>query len=174
VVLLATFLLTVFRDLTEGIIVGFALGAVLFIHRMAEATGIEAEAPLVAEDQADGATRDRIRYDPVLATNPDVVDYRITGALFFGAASTVGSVLDRIADQRRAFVVDLSAVPFLDSTAANTLAGAARKAARRDVRFFVTGASAGVRRTLLAHGLTAPAVQYRSHVADAVAEATAS
>ena len=174
VVLLATFLLTVFRDLTEGIIVGFALGAVLFIHRMAEATGIEAEAPLVAEDQADGATRDRIRYDPDLATNPDVVVYRITGALFFGAASTVGSVLDRIADQRRAFVVDLSAVPFLDSTAANTLAGAARKAARRDVRFFVTGASAGVRRTLLAHGLTAPAVQYRSHVADAVAEATAS
>ena len=34
-VLLATFLLTVFRDLTEGILVGFALGAVLFIHRMA-------------------------------------------------------------------------------------------------------------------------------------------
>jgi len=30
-VLLATFLLTIFRDLTEGILVGFALGAVLFI-----------------------------------------------------------------------------------------------------------------------------------------------
>ena len=40
VVLLATFLLTVFRDLTEGIIVGFALGAVLFINRMATATEI--------------------------------------------------------------------------------------------------------------------------------------
>lgn len=99
--------------------------------------------------------------------------YRITGALFFGAASTVGSVLDRIADQRRAFVVDLSAVPFLDSTAANTLAGAARKAAHRDVRFFITGASAGVRRTLIAHGVTAPGVEYRPTIADAVAEATA-
>ena len=44
-VLLATFLLTIFRDLTEGILVGFALGAVLFIHRMAEMTGVEAAAP---------------------------------------------------------------------------------------------------------------------------------
>ena len=34
VVLLATFLLTTFRDLTEGIVVGFAIGSVLFIHRM--------------------------------------------------------------------------------------------------------------------------------------------
>ncbi len=31
------FLLTIFCDLTEGILVGFALGAVLFIHRMAAA-----------------------------------------------------------------------------------------------------------------------------------------
>ncbi len=39
-----------FRDLTEGILVGFALGAVLFINRMAEITGIEADGPLVAAD----------------------------------------------------------------------------------------------------------------------------
>ena len=34
VVMLVTFLLVVFRDLTEGIIVGFALGGLVFIHRM--------------------------------------------------------------------------------------------------------------------------------------------
>ena len=49
----------------------------------------------------------------------DVLVYRITGAFFFGAASTIGGVLDGIADQRKAFVVDFAAVPFLDSTAAN-------------------------------------------------------
>jgi MFS superfamily sulfate permease-like transporter len=36
-VLLATFLLTVFRDLTEGIAVGVVLGSLLFMHRMARA-----------------------------------------------------------------------------------------------------------------------------------------
>ncbi|MFT6774389.1 MAG: SulP family sulfate permease, partial [Paracoccaceae bacterium] len=41
-VLLVTFLLTIFRDLTEGIVVGVALGAILFLHRMSEAARIEA------------------------------------------------------------------------------------------------------------------------------------
>src|SRR5476651_17220 len=114
VVLLATFLLTIFRDLTEGILVGFALGAVLFINRMAQMTGIEADAPLVIHDSADG-DGDREPYDSGLAADPDVLVYRITGAFFFGAASTVGTVLDSIADTRKSFVVDFAAVPFLDS-----------------------------------------------------------
>jgi SulP family sulfate permease len=98
-VLLATFLLTIFRDLTEGILVGFALGAVLFINRMAQMTGIEAAAPLAIRDRADGD--DREPYDSGLATDPDVLVYRITGAFFFGAASAVGTVLDSIADRRK-------------------------------------------------------------------------
>ena len=40
VVLMATFLLVVFRDLTEGIVVGFGIGA-LFLHRMAQAVEVE-------------------------------------------------------------------------------------------------------------------------------------
>ncbi len=42
IVLLVTLLLTIFRDLTEGILVGFALGTVLFMHRMSEAIRVEA------------------------------------------------------------------------------------------------------------------------------------
>ena len=125
--LLATFLLTVFRDLTEGIVVGFVIGAVLFIDRMAGAITIEGRAPLVPEDRADEADGDRQPYDPALAADPDIVVYRIAGAFFFGAASTVGAVLDRIADRHKAFILDLSAVPFLDSTAANTIAGLGRE-----------------------------------------------
>src|SRR5579862_292248 len=40
-VLLATFLLTVFRDLTEGILVGFSIGVLLFVHRMAQSIEVE-------------------------------------------------------------------------------------------------------------------------------------
>ena len=78
---------------------------------------------------------------PATASDPDIVVYRISGAFFFGAASTVGAVLDRIADQRKSFILDFSAVPFLDSTAANVIEGAARKARKAGVRFFITGAS---------------------------------
>jgi len=173
VVLMATFLLTIFRDLTEGIVVGFALGAVLFINRMASATGIEEHAPLVAADRADDANGRRAPYDPTLATDSAVVVYRLSGAFFFGTASTVGAVLDRIADQRKAFVIDFSGVPFVDSTAANVIAGTARKATRHNVRLYITGASAAVRRTLLTAGSREPEVRYRPTIDDAVREAHA-
>ncbi len=169
-VLLATFLLTIFRDLTEGILVGFALGAVLFINRMAQMTGIEAETPLVAHDRADDGNGDRVPYDSRLAADPDVLVYRISGAFFFGAASTVGTVLDSIADTRKAFVVDFAAVPFLDSTAANAMSRVATKAKRQGIRLFITGASPTVRRVLLTHGLTPPRAKYRETIARAIAD----
>jgi SulP family sulfate permease len=169
-VLLATFLLTIFRDLTEGILVGFALGAVLFINRMAEMTGIEAEAPLVSDDRADNGDGEREPYDARLAADPDVLVYRITGAFFFGAASTVGTVLDGIADTRKAFVVDFAAVPFLDSTAANAMSRVAAKAKRQGIRLFITGASPTVRRALLTHGVRPPRAKYRETIARAVAD----
>jgi sulfate permease, SulP family len=172
VVLLATCLLTVFRDLTQGIVVGSVLDAALFIYRMANATGIEGKAPLVPPDRADDSGQ-RAPYDPKLATDSAVVVYRLSGAFFFGTASTVGAVLDRIADQRRAFVIDFSAVPFVDSTAANVIAGIGRKAARHGVRLFITGATPAARRALLLAGARRPAVTYRPSIEDAVREAHA-
>lgn len=173
VVLLATFGLTVFRGLTEGIVVGFALGALLFIHRMAQHAGVEVHAPPVPEDQADTAGAARLPYDPSIATDPDVAVYRITGAFFFGAAATVGSVLERIADQHRAFVIDFSAVPFIDSTAANTMGGIARKAARHHVVLLISGATPAVRKSLTTHGVSAPTVLYERTVEAAISAAHA-
>jgi SulP family sulfate permease len=167
-VLLATFLLTVFRDLTEGIVVGFLIGAVLFIDRMAAAITVEGQGSLAVRDRSDDANGDRQPYDPSLAVDPDIVVYRIAGAFFFGAASTVASALDRIADRHKAFILDLAAVPFLDSTAANTIAGLADKAARHRVQLLITGASPRIRHTLLTHGLRAPQVRYMRSVEDAV------
>jgi SulP family sulfate permease len=169
-VLLATFLLTIFRSLTEGILVGFALGAVLFINRMAQMTGIEADTPLATEDRADHGNGDRVPYDVSLAADPDVLVYRISGAFFFGAASTVGTVLDSIADNRKAFVVDFAAVPLLDSTAANAMSRVAAKANRQGIRLYITGASPTVRRALLTHGVRPPRARFRESIARAVAD----
>jgi SulP family sulfate permease len=163
-VLLTTFLLTIFRDLTEAIVVGFALGSVLFIHRMSKTTAVEAQIPFVVEDRADRANGRRTPYDETAASDPDVVVFRISGAFFFGAAASIGTVLERIADTYRAIIIDFSAVPFLDSTAANTIEGLAHKAARGGIRVILTGASPGVRKALLAHGINTPLAAYDSSV----------
>jgi len=161
----ATFLLTIFVGLTEAIVVGFALGSILFIHRMAQTTAIAAHVPFTEEpDRADELAPERHAYDEALAANRDVVVYRITGAFFFGAAAAVGSVLDRISTQHRALIVDLSAVPFLDATAANTLEGLARKAAKRRVRVVLTGANDDVRGELAVHGVTPPLVEHERSI----------
>ncbi|RJG43006.1 SulP family inorganic anion transporter [Mesorhizobium sp. DCY119] len=169
-VLLATFGLVIFRDLTTGIVVGFALGSVLFINRMSKAIAVEAHAPLAVDDVADATNGGRNAYDAASASDPDTVVYRISGAFFFGAAATVGTVLDRIADQRKSFVLDCAAVPFLDSTAANVIEGAVRKANRAGVRFFITGANQQTRRTLMAHGVKPPQVRYKATIARALAQ----
>ncbi|MGH6933029.1 MAG: SulP family inorganic anion transporter, partial [Dongiaceae bacterium] len=170
VVLLATFLLTVFRDLTEGIVVGFGLGALIFLHRMAESVGVESHAPAVTEDRPDSANGDRTPYDVDQATDPSLLVYRISGAFFFGAASTVGAVLERIAQWPRTFILDFAAVPFIDSTAADTIKGVARKAHRQGTRLIIAGASRPVRRTLLTHGVRPPEVRF-ARTLDAALEA---
>ena len=149
-VLSATFLLTVFRDLTEGIVVGFALGAVLFIHRMSKSLEVTGLPALVEEDERDRAHDEG---DGTGAARDDTVIYRISGAFFFGAASAVDSVLERIGDQHKGLILDLSGVPFLDSTAANLLEGVAHKAQRSGTSLIIAGAARPVRRMLLAHGL---------------------
>lgn len=160
-VLLATFLIVIFRDLTEGIVVGFALGSILFIDRMSKSVAVEAD--LAQEDVADRGQA----YDSSEATDASTVVYRISGAFFFGAASTVGAVLDRIADQRQNFILDCSAVPLFDSTAANVIEGAAHKARRAGVHFIISGASPQIRRTLVNQGVKPPLVTYAASVEEA-------
>jgi SulP family sulfate permease len=167
-VLIATFGLTVFRDLTEAIVVGFALGSVLFIHRMSRTTAVTTDVPMVAEDRADHANGGRTPYDEAAATDPGVVIYRISGAFFFGAAASIGSVLDRISDRHRALIVDFTAVPFVDSTAANTIEALASKMKRRRVSMVLTGTSHEVRRELFSHGLKPPLIRYERSIAEAV------
>lgn len=166
VVLLATFLLTVFVGLTEAIIVGFALGTLLFLHRMATSTAVEVGLPDVKEDQPDGIGE--APYDAAVATDRDVAVYRITGAFFFGAAATVGSVLDRIADQHKAFVLDFSAVPFIDSTAANTIEGLVRKTRKAGGIILISGASPTVTATLGAHGVRTDDVPFAPNLESAM------
>jgi sulfate permease, SulP family len=159
-VLMTTFLLVVFRDLTQGIVIGFAMSALLFLHRMAQSVEV-----VGGEDVADTHTA----YDATLATDRDVIVYRITGAFFFGTAASVGAALERIGEHPKAYVIDFTEVPLLDSTAAATLGGFVRTASRHHARVYISGAKPQIRKQLLAHGVGDPQVCYSENLDDAVA-----
>ena len=162
-VLYVTLLLTIFRDLTEAILVGFALGALLFIHRMSQAVEI-------ATGHADRDEDDRAPYAEEGA-RPDVLIYHIRGAVFFGAVSTVGAVLERISDAHKLLVVDFTDVTLVDSSAAHMIEGLAHKAKRRGVAIYLTGTTPELRREFLAHGARPPLVRYAPTVESALESA---
>jgi SulP family sulfate permease len=166
-VLLATFLLTIFVDLTTAIAVGVTLGAFLFLHRMAEAVEIETGASFINDDVADTAESENTA-DRIGALGGDVMVYRISGAFFFGATASVSAVLDRIGASPKTFILDFADVPLVDSTAARTLESFAHKLERAGTKLYFTSASRNVRRTLLAAGLRTPLVRYAAQIEDAV------
>ena len=167
-VLLITLLLTMFRDLTEAIVIGFALGSVLFIHRMSSITAIEAQLPFVSEDEPDDTGGVRVPYDEATAQMEGIVIYRMSGAFFFGAAASIEMVLDRISDTHRVLILDFLQVPFIDSTAAHTIQGLARKTARRGTKLILTGTTREMRRDLFVHGIKPPLVSYNPSIERAI------
>lgn len=166
-VLMATFLLTIFEDLTTAIGVGVTMGAFLFLHRMAEAVEIEGGGSMIAEDVADGTGAQRQAYAPG-GLNGEAVVYRISGAFFFGATAAVSGVLDRIGAHPRVFVLDFTDVPLVDTTAAKALEGFAHKLHHAGTRIYFAGAKPPVRRTLLLAGLRKPLVNYAPSAEEAL------
>ncbi|MCB6178468.1 SulP family inorganic anion transporter [Rhodobacter sp. Har01] len=144
-IILTTFLLVVFRDLTEGIVVGFAIAGLVFIKRMSDATGLrQGEVPV-----EEGG--------PPMS---DVMIYHLNGPFFFGAAAQVGGVLDRIAERPRIFAVDFTDVPMIDSSGAKSFDVLARKLHRKGGQLCIVGAPPQVRAVLLAQGLREPHARY--------------
>lgn len=77
------------------------------------------------------APQDEVKERPLDNVDSTTVVYRLGGA-FFGAAATVGSVLDRIADQYHHFVLDCSGLHCWIA-ATGVIAGTVRKARRAGV-----------------------------------------
>jgi len=154
-VLLVTFLIVVFRDLAEGIVIGFALGGLVFIRHMSEMTMLH-----------EGATHS----PDASAQRRDVVTYHLRGAVFFGSVARLGSVLDRIVSHPRAILLDVSEVGFVDSTGARMIGQLAQKVNRKGERLMVIGAPKAIEAAMRAQGLAEPMLCYCPDTAAALAK----
>ena len=159
-IVLATFGLTVFWDLTVGIATGVALSVALAARHMRDRVDVStaADAAMSGDDQA--------RTD-------GVVVYRISGALHFGATATVTKVLDQVGAHPTLVVLDVSAVRHVDTTAAKAIARFAAKLATGHTRLRIAGARADVRHDLIRAGVRAPIARYVSLADAAPASGTA-
>jgi len=120
-VLLATFLLTVLVDLTVAIEVGVVLAAIIFMHRMAEASAVERGVSLIERDQDDFARAGREEYQARAELPAGVEMFELRGPLFFGAASRLIDALEAAFPPPRAFVLRFRDVPLADASGVNAL-----------------------------------------------------
>lgn len=125
-VLLTCLALTVLFDMVIAVSVGIVLAALLFMQRMASLTGakfVAAEHAALAEPLPRG-----------------VVLYEIAGPLFFGAAQRAMSALGTVERGINVVLLDLRAVPVMDSTGLVALESALDKLHRAHVFTIIAGA----------------------------------
>lgn len=109
-VLLVTFFLTVFFDLTVAIEIGLVLAVFLFMREMIKLSNARlllSESPLRKEPE-EGFDRDTV---------PGGVEiFEIAGPLFFGAAYKFKDALRYIEKPPRVLIIRMRSVPFIDAT----------------------------------------------------------
>lgn len=153
IVLLATFLLTVLVDLTIAIEVGVVLAAIIFMHRMAEATAVSRGVSLIERDQDDFA-RPHSEYEARAELPQHVEAFELRGPLFFGAASRLNDALEAAFPPPRAFILRFREVPLADASGANALERFLKRCASHNVTVVFCELSPSVRATLDKLGLT--------------------
>jgi SulP family sulfate permease len=128
--LLLTFALTVFVDLTVAIGVGVTLASLLFMRRMSEHAGLVAVDPDEEPEQRD-----------LLPAGVEVL--RFTGPIFFGVAGEMIDALRRAGGSPRAIVLRMELVPYIDATGAAALESFVRQAKAGGIEVWLCGMRRG-------------------------------
>ncbi len=111
-VMLVTFLLTVFCDLTIAIQVGIVLAALLFIRRMSEVSNVQV---------LTNNNFDKSESNDSLTFSKGVEIYEINGPFFFGAVEKFKEIPACISNDTYALILRLKNVPAIDATGLHLL-----------------------------------------------------
>ncbi len=138
-VLLSTFLLTVFVDLTEAIKCGVVLAALLFMRRMSEATQVGFVTDSLAEqekDEEDIVDKNRIAQKDI----PEGVEvFEINGPFFFGAADKFKDTIREFERKPRVLVLRMRHVPAIDATGLSALENVFSLSKREGTKIVLSG-----------------------------------
>ena len=120
-VLVLTFGLTVFVDLTVAVQVGIVVASLLFMKRMSDLTHVQGiTEPLADVDVHEEITRRRVVDGHAIP--PGVEIYEVNGPFFFGAADKLRDTLIEISPRPpKAFILRMRNVPAIDATGIHAL-----------------------------------------------------
>jgi SulP family sulfate permease len=138
-VLLLTFLLTVFFDLTVAIEAGVVVAAFVFMFRMAEAVEVSSGVRLLDEDVGEEGPASGADTDQRAMLPEGVEAFQISGPLFFGAANRLDNLLDQFTSSPKVFILRMRLVPIIDASGVHALKTLADRCQRRGIVLVVSG-----------------------------------
>lgn len=149
-VLLTTFLLTVFTSLTTAVEVGLILAIILFAKQMSDMITITKVLP-------DHSNKQEKVLSHVVNQNhncPQVSIYTIEGPLFFGAAQTFEQhIMETIHYKPKILILRMSKVPFIDTTGEAYFRNIVEHFKSHGGLLLVSGVKPDVKKTLQHNGL---------------------
>lgn len=149
-VLLLTFGLTVFVDLTVAIAVGVTVASLLFMARMSETVRIDSGQSGAGDgDLPDDAAGQR----DDLPKGVEV--FRITGPFFFGVAGELLDALRRVGQSPKIIILRMRLVPMLDASGVSGVESFVIQARQSGASVIISGAQAQATAMLARGGLDA-------------------
>ena len=144
VVLLSTFFLTIFVDLTVAIEVGVVTSSLLFMKRMADLG--------IGEDAQTNVDSDLI--DDYADLPKEISIYEISGPLFFGSAKQYAATIKSIGCKSEIIIIRMRHVPFIDSTGLRNLQGMILELQAQGVQILLSGVNKSVMKNLSEHHIS--------------------
>jgi SulP family sulfate permease len=137
IVMLSTFCMTVLFGITIAVEVGMVISCLLFIYRISGLTRLE-RVPLAKGSFALWNEEDQ----------PRVAIWRLYGALFFGAAGKIETLLEPDAGKPDILMLDMQSLIQLDSSGLDALENLYSKLTQRGAALFITGLHGQPKETL--------------------------
>ena len=161
-ILLITFVLTVFADLVVAVNVGMILAILHFLRRMSDAVET---LPVDETELHTELARHGIQHLP-----PDLLVYEIAGPMFFGAVENFERALVQTQADPKILIIRLRRVPFMDITGIQVLEEVMQKLRLRGIRVMLCEANERVLAKLQRAGVIneGSAEDYVDHLIDAI------
>jgi SulP family sulfate permease len=132
-VMLTTFGLTVFIDLTVAIQVGMVMASFLFMKRMSEVTNVQVVTREFRDDVDSNDTETLNRKVPA-----GVEVFEINGPFFFGAATAFKEQVEAVLGKPRVLIIRMRNVPAIDSTGLHALTELVRRSRNQRTRVLLS------------------------------------
>jgi SulP family sulfate permease len=132
-VLITTFLLTVFFDLTLAIEIGMVLAVFLFMRRMIQISNVSS----LLQENGDRSTDENEISKYNIPKGIEV--FELSGPLFFGAAYKFKDAMRVIENKPKALIIRMRNVPVIDATGIHTIKEVLRMCHHGSIQLIISG-----------------------------------